>query len=613
MSKMAQMLIEEQWGYSFFEEQKELNQSQTGWGNRDNLIKIGKTIASMKWHAKPKRFYSPAKQMDLYFGWLREVTDQRTRRIITGQLINYYVPLNDEQYEELKDRREIQFRTFKTLEFDMESIPLDHEFQMAAMFSDLDPFDSYNYWIEKGTDKQKQFAEQYGTITDVQIPMLKQDSMSHRFYTLSRALKYLSGDYREKIDCYFNTSMTYQKASKKDFKRSGDRVTEYCLLFSELDYYKLEKYKDKTQKEMLQLIYEKLDRNGFPRPTEEVYPRGLHLVWKINPIQAYRVFEWEMMQEKIHELLEEFGSDKQTIKDKVRLLRLVGTIHSKTGKKVHGVSYTDDRYSFDELMSKFCAEELEKEKEKRKSNREKYLKRLEKQAKEAKEKPKELQVIQGGNKGFTKQSTEKETLHDSNYVGNLIHEKYKRDLVHLVDLRDGEMKGLREFSCFLVRYWTLCLTGSSVKALNEMQKLYYSMNIEGDYTLSEIISRTKSAETAYKRWKENWQKGYNYRNDKLVDFLKITKEEQKSMWILMDDEETKARARKRDAVKKKNKRKAEGAIANDELEAAIKEEILKDPQLGLKKIAEKVRERLGKCSDRKVSSVKQQMKNDGEI
>ncbi|MFJ7680435.1 hypothetical protein ACIQXQ_20690 [Peribacillus sp. NPDC097198] len=601
MGKLSEAfdLTERQWGFSFFEEQKlkieEIKKSS--WGNRDHLNQLGTLIEDMKWHDKPIRFFSPLKQMELYFGWMKDgVGDYRTRRIIGAKLDDYFVPINEEEYEKIKNegKKEIRFKTKHALEFDLSSVPVDHPYHFGCMLS-MYPEESYIDWVVNGDESKKEFVSQYGTIKEIKIPMVKQRKMTHKFYTPSKAKRFIVRDFKGKKDSYYNTSMTYQIPSKRDFRRLGERVTEFCLLFSEIDFYKEKAYKHMKQKDVLQLIYKELDEHGFPRPTEVVYPRGLHLVWKINPIPSYRSWEWVMMQKKIHSILKPFGSDAQTVTDKVRLLRLVGTIHSKTGKKIWGQSYTDDRYSFDELIGKFCSEEVEKEKKKREKNRKRYEKSLEKK----------FEVIEGGKRVLKQASISKEKpLHDSNYVGNIIHEKYRRDLVHLINLREGNMDGYREFCCFLMRYWTLCITdGQTVKAIREMEKLYYSMDIKGDYTLQEIISYTKSAERGFKLWKKNWRNGYSYRNDTLVEKLDITKEEQKSMWIMMDEEETKRRERERDYTKKKEKRKASGSVGNDELREEIIRVTEENPGMKSYKVAELVKKKMGKCSKNTVEKV----------
>ena len=56
-----------------------------------------------------------------------------------------------------------------------------------------------------------------------------------------------------------------------------------------------------------------------------------------------------------------------------------------------------------------------------------------------------------------------------------------------------------------------------------------------------------------------------------------------------------------------------GRVLDNGTRVEIRKEILKDPKLGTKKIAEIVKKTLGKCSNNKVLSVKKAMKEANEI
>ncbi|QSB50610.1 MarR family transcriptional regulator [Parageobacillus toebii] len=567
------------------------------WGNRDHLTKLGKPMNEIQWHSEPKLISSPFEQIELYFNWLQQVNDRRTRRIVAAYPTEYWVSLSQKDYDQLKDKEKYEtiVEKAKALVFEEEKLPKEPTgFEFELIFSDDDPVKAYKKWIEDGSEKEREFALKYGTIYEETIYKVKKPTMAHDFYTFSRAKKYLNQDYKNKMNGYHNTSIVYVIPSKREYRRRSARVTELCVLFSELDYYKLDEYKNKTHDEMIELIYEELDKHHFPRPTEVIRTRGLHLVWKISPIPAYRVLEWEMLQKKIHSILGKFGSDSHTVTDKVRLLRLCGTIHKKTNQKIIGYSYTDDRYLFDELIEKFCKEEVEREKERRKNARKQY----------AKEKKKRLQLIQGNR---TVKAERKTTYTEAQDISSLIYEKYLHDLFVLVDLRDGKLYGHREFLCFLTRYFTLIVTkGNHIKAIDEMKKMFDSLDIHGDYTWEEILTYTKSAETAYERFKKYRPDGYNYKNSTLVEKLKITKEEQKHMKILIDDQEKKERKSKRNAryyeekqgeIKEKNKkryhkkRQEQGKLSREEQKRLkiekIKAFLAANPGATIREIAEK--------------------------
>ncbi|MGM2853692.1 hypothetical protein, partial [Bacillus cereus group sp. Bce028] len=83
------------------------------------------------------------------------------------------------------------------------------------------------------------------------------------------------------------------------------------------------------------------------------------------------------------------------------------------------------------------------------------------------------------------------------------------------------MEGHRTFSCFLVRYLTLCVTnGDDKAAMEEMRKLYDSF-LWNELNFSEMIKATNSAKLGFKRWSINENKGYNYFTSTLIEKLNI--------------------------------------------------------------------------------------------
>lgn len=526
----------EPWTYQRFIDQKSAVSDNT-WGKDENLERFGTKMSEIKWHEKPKRFFSPFRQFELYFNWMDDVKDRRTRRIIAAHKFQFYKEISEEEYQKImtdKSKKIVKTTIFKGLKFDVSKIPTSEHLLANALFSfEGEEVENYEYWVEKGSKEEKEFAKKYGEIIEIERYSVRETNMGHRYYTFYRAKKYANKDYKNiNNDSYYCTTMTYQIPSKKDFKRDSERVTEFCLLFAEIDYYKLKKYKNKSQNEMLEILFKALDDAGFPRPTEVIFPRGLHLSWKINPIPAHRYFEWAILQHKIADILGEFGLDKQTMTNKVQLLRLVGTPHTKTEKTVWGRTYTDDRYLFDELLDMHCAEEVKKEKEKRRKNRERYLKQIKSH----------LQAIEGGNKKkkdkvIIHQDYDKETASEQQ-VSAIIFTRYVRDLFSLVDLREGKMEGYREFLCFLVRWFSLVIhKGDTYKAEQEMKKMFWSLDINGKYDFEELLVLTGNVHKVYERFLENWRKGYMYKATTLQKHFNITKEEQQQMVTLIDDEE----------------------------------------------------------------------------
>lgn len=574
--------------------------SRKDYNNRSHLFEIGKPINEVAFHEKRKQFRSSKKQVELYFGWMKEATDYRTRRIVGGQLLmNHFEEIAKEAYQELSEKRKekCKITEIDLLEFDftkMDSNPLWFD----AHFSAFDPAEAYVFFIESGVKERIDFANKFGIFSKGELILEQNPKMKHHFYTYDRAMKYINTDTKDKEKTYLCTSVVYVKKKEKDFKRRSDRVTELSLFFCEVDHYKVEEYKHLDAKQVTQLILEELKANNIPHPTEIVYSRGPQFIWKHSPVPEYRWTEWAIVQEKIHSILKKFGADGQTTSDRVRFLRSAGSVHEKLQKRIIGYSYTDDRYLFDDFIEHVCKEEIEKEREKRRKNREKYLKWLEKQktkpSKEKKEKT--FDVYEG--KGIKTEDGSISETHEG--LNKAFHQRYVKDIKTLVALRNGEMDGFREFVCFLVRYWTLCITdGKDLRAINEMKKVYEMLEIAGKYTFDEMVIFTSSALTGFKRWKENQFKGYNYNNRKLCEKLELTIEEQEHMSIIMSKDEVDRRKGER----AKTKRKKKGAVLHEETRQMILTVTKENPNLPSYKIAKLVKEKLGKCSKNTVDRV----------
>jgi len=116
------------------------------------------------------------------------------------------------------------------------------------------------------------------------------------------------------------------------------------------------------------------------------------------------------------------------------------------------------------------------------------------------------------------------------------------DLVQLVELREGRMDGLREITLFLYRYWT-CFYMAPESALQAALQLNRTFTTPLPQT--EVTSSTRSAETAFQKWKVDKQTGYNYRNTTLIKLLHITEEEQRQLkTIIYKEEKARRRAEK---------------------------------------------------------------------
>jgi hypothetical protein len=120
-----------------------------------------------------------------------------------------------------------------------------------------------------------------------------------------------------------------------------------------------------------------------------------------------------------------------------------------------------------------------------------------------------------------------------------LHVDRHSDLLALCKLRGYALDGMRETVLFLYRYWTCFYVGpqAALGAALELNRMFTHPLPE-----NEAVRATRSAETAFQRWRDNKYKGYNYRNAKLIELLRITPEEQRELRTIISKAE-KARRR----------------------------------------------------------------------
>ena len=119
--------------------------------------------------------------------------------------------------------------------------------------------------------------------------------------------------------------------------RATDRIAELCALYSDLDYYKIPNLADQHAVGVLDLALDALLRAKIPVPSLALSTgQGLALVWRHEPVPRHVLLKWARCQQVIFKALEPLGADPGA-KDAVRVLRLVGTYNSKSGKLVETI------------------------------------------------------------------------------------------------------------------------------------------------------------------------------------------------------------------------------------------------------------------------------------
>jgi len=292
-------------------------------------------------------------------------------------------------------------------------------------------------------------------------------------------------------------------------QRRIENIKELNALYLDLDIYNIPKtidpylgYTSNWSKDsvlyFLEQDYFGLSSNSVPTPSFVIDSgRGLYLIWLIEPAPYKALPLWKAIEEYLYNQLKCWGADRKCL-DPTRILRVPDSVNSKTNTTVNIIrEYNTDSYSLKFIQENYLPELIPKEKKKGR--------------------PKKIVSI------YRERSLYIERIHD---------------LIKLCELRNYDLRGERECLLFLYRYYTCYFSDDPVEALNNI----IDLNNKFVYPLKkrEVTNATKSAETAYKTGKL-----YKYKNETLIEMLQITKEEQKELSTIIDNEEYKRRDRLR--------------------------------------------------------------------
>ena len=231
--------------------------------------------------------------------------------------------------------------------------------------------------------------------------------------------------------------------------------------------------------------------------------RGLYLIWIINAVPSKALPLWKAIQDYLYNQLKCFGADRQAL-DATRILRVPGSINSKSKTVVNIVDEYEYIYDLREIQNGFLPELKPYEKKKGRPSKINYIYR-----------------------------------ERSLYFGRT------QDIIKLCELREYDLKGHRELILFLYRYYLCSFTEDIEKALEDVIELNNSFR--QPLKESKVIRATRSAERCYL----DKNKQYKYKNDILIELLEITEEEQTHMTIIISKEEYKRRKRIRDRIYQK--------------------------------------------------------------
>ncbi|MDU3338204.1 DNA-binding response regulator [Paraclostridium bifermentans] len=295
-------------------------------------------------------------------------------------------------------------------------------------------------------------------------------------------------------------------------QRRIENIKELRAVYIDIDCYNSKYTKDAVQ------YFLEHDLYGYkiPRPNYLIDSgRGLYYIVLIKPVPSMALPLWYAVQRYLFNTLKEFGADANAL-DPTRVLRIVGTMNSKSGTSVKVLDEYDYEYSLREIQSE-------------------YLPEINPNKKKSKGRPKKMINL------FTEYSL---------YYARLM------DISKICELRNYDVEGHREVILFLYRYYSACFTEDAEEALRRALEL--NSMFTKPLPNNEVIRDTKSATKAY----EN--KLYKYTNTKLIQILDITLDEQQYLRTIISGKEKYRRSAEEQKEKKKAKRRKENGLTKRE-------------------------------------------------
>lgn len=252
--------------------------------------------------------------------------------------------------------------------------------------------------------------------------------------------------------------------------------------------------------------------------------RGFVVIWLIEPVPYMALPLWQAIEQYFIEQFSELGGDPKAT-DAARVFRLAGSRNSKSREEVTVQYRHEYRYELRQIQEDYLPDQQRKK---------------------------------------LKKSSKPASLFNtySLYYARL------QDLSKLLQLRNYNVRGYREIICFLYRYWSCCFLQNEAEALEHTLDL--NAQFAAPLSEREVVKATQSAEKAWNA-KNNAEAdrlakergypgaGYNISNEKIIQWLDITEEEQKHLSTIIGRKEK----QKRDTQATRMRRREAGAVPRE--------------------------------------------------
>ena len=362
----------------------------------------------------------------------------------------------------------------------------------------------------------------------IQVAQLEDGQVVKIFNTEQKGIRKIVYEQRGEKDMFISPNSFYIP------RRSSDNIRHYRALFIDLDL----DIHSKT--EAAYEVYLLADSGRVPVPTMIVDSgRGIHCYWRIDHAPKAAAYTWQELQDYLYRQLKHLGADIKAT-DSSRLLRLPDTINSRNNALCKIMIVNDNRYSMYDL-------------------REKYLHYKKKDRPEP------------GKRSSSKSRGKVSRLFNS-YT---LHMARADDMETICRLRDYEVEGYRNSILHCYAYWKGIYIRDPEQLTEKTQDLNYKFRVPlKDAEIRAIVKSTGRAIEKFIDYEQGMRSGedkrvskamkerggYWYTNDRLIEMLNITEDEQRQLKTIISTKEK----RRRDSLKKYQARRNEAGLTQRE-------------------------------------------------
>lgn len=302
-------------------------------------------------------------------------------------------------------------------------------------------------------------------------------------------------DYINKKDVYY-TPNTFNSPKS----RVRENLWQLHRFYIDIDHKPNTREIDKF--EVVAEIEKLVEAKKIPQPTEYVHSgRGIHIYWDIANCHIMLLDLWDKIESNLYNQLKEIENVIDNIKidskvkDPTRLLRLPGTINSKSNSKCYSMLRREKNiYNIFDLKKAYI-------------------------------KPK---------KAYKKRESNISYLPTKNLY--TLNKSRIEDFKTIVELRNYDVEGYRNSLIMYYSYHYRLIYDVTVNELIEEVKTFNN-SFKKPYNARQLVSVCRSINKTVKHFREDNTKGYKFTNKYIIDSLNLTEEEQRKLKTIISTEE----------------------------------------------------------------------------